>query len=111
MTEDVVKIPVLNLEIPKPKPWDLAALAAVAVGLVAAVANLMTSGMRQPGSFVSTPLTMVFVLVQLLVCLGSLMLLGKTAKEGTIHGNLFSLAGMFIGLVGVMLAAAIWAVA
>lgn len=111
MTDNVVKIPVLNLEIPKPRPWDLAALVAVIVGLATAAANLMTSGMRQPGNFVSTPLTIVFVLVQLLVCLGSLMLLGKTAKEGTIHGNLLSLGGMFIGLVGVMLAAAIWAAA
>jgi hypothetical protein len=111
MAEDVVKIPVLNLEIPKPKPWDLAALAAVVAGLAAAIANLTTSGMTQPGSFVSTPLTVVFVLVQLVVCLGSLMLLGKTATEGTIHGNLLSIGGMLIGLTGVMLAAAIWAAA
>ena len=48
MTEGVVKLPFLNLEIPKPKPWDLIALAAVVVGLAAAVANLLMAGMRQP---------------------------------------------------------------
>jgi len=111
MAEEFVTIPVLKLEIPKPKPWDLAALAALIVGLAAAVANLATSGMTRPGAFVSTPLTIVFVLLQLTVCLGSLLLLGKTAKEGTIHGNLLSVTGMLVGLTGVMLAAAIWAAA
>jgi len=111
MAADVFKIPVLNLEIPRPKPWDLAALAAVVIGVAAAIANLMTSGMTQPGSFVSTPLTMLFVALQLVVCLGSLMILGKTAKEGTIHGNLLSVTGMLIGLTGILLAAAIWAAA
>lgn len=111
MAEDVITIPVLKLEIPRPKPWDLVALAAVATGIAAAVANLVTSGMTQPGSFVSTPLTVLFVLLQLAVCLGSLLLLGKTAKEGTIHGNLLAVTGMFVGLTGVLLAAAIWVAA
>ena len=54
-------------------------------------------------------MTLGFVLVQMAVCLGRLMVLGKTAKEGTIHGNLFSVGGMMIGLGGVLLAAALWA--
>lgn len=109
MAEDVIKVPVLNLEIPKPRKWDFIALAVLIAGLAAAVANIMTAGVTQPGTSTSTAMTLGFTLIQLVVCLGSLMVLGKTAKEGTIHGNLFSVGGMMIGLGGVLLAAALWA--
>jgi hypothetical protein len=111
MAEDVFTIPILKLEIPKPKPWDLIALVALAGGFAVAVANVLFSGIARSGASVSSPLTLGFVVVHLIVCLGSLMILGKTAKEGTIHGNLFAVGGMFVGLSGVMLAAALWAVA
>jgi hypothetical protein len=111
MAEDVVKVPVLNLEIPKPKKWDFIALAVLIGGLVAAVANIISSGITEPGASASTNMSLAFVLVQMAVCLGSLMVLGKTAKEGTIHGNLFAVGGMMIGLGGVLLAAALWAAA
>jgi hypothetical protein len=39
------------------------------------------------------------------------LLLGKTAKEGTIWGNLAAIGGMFIGVSGVLLAAALWVAA
>jgi hypothetical protein len=39
------------------------------------------------------------------------MLLGKTAKEGTGWGNFASIAGTFVGMGGVLLAAALWAAA
>lgn len=111
MAEDVFKVPVLNLEIPKPRKWDFIALAVLVAGIVAAGANIATSGITEPGASASTNMSLVFVLTQLTVCLGSLMVLGKTAKEGTIHGNLFAVGGMMIGLGGVLLAAALWAAA
>ena len=111
MAEGVLKLPILNWEIPIPKKWDLAPLALVVVGVALTGANLTASGVREPGAAISTGLTLVFFLLQLGVCLGSLMLLGKTAKEGTIHGNLLSLLGTGVGLMGIMLAAALWAAA
>ena len=111
MADDVFVVPVLKLEIPKPKPWDLIALAALLGGLAVAVANVFAVGMNRPGATVSTSLTLGFAIAHLVVCLGSLMILGKTAKEGTIHGNLFAVGGMFVGLGGFLLAAAIWAAA
>jgi hypothetical protein len=109
MAENVIKVPVLNLEIPKPRKWDFIALAMLIAGFATATANIMASGITQPGSSTSTGMTIGFILMQLVVGLGSLMVLGKTAKEGTIHGNLFSVGGMMIGLGGVLLAAALWA--
>ena len=108
MASDVVKVPVLNLEIPKPKKWDLVALAALIAGFVAAAANIATSGTTETGASASAGMSLGFVLIQLVVSLGSLMVLGKTAKEGTIHGNLFAVGGMMVGLGGVLLAAALW---
>ena len=115
MADDVLKVPVLNLEIPKPqipKPkfWDFVALAVTLAGLVACGANLAASGIMTPGAVVSTPMTLAFTLFGLAVSAGSLLVLGKTAKEGTIHGNLFAVGGMMVGLGGAMLAAALWAV-
>jgi len=111
MAEDVVKVPVLNLEIPKPKKWDFIALAVLVAGLATIVANIVTSGITEPGISVSTGSALAFGLMQMGISLGSLMVLGKTAKEGTIHGNLFSIGGMMVGLGGVLLAAALWAAA
>lgn len=111
MAEDALKIPVVNMEIPKPKLWDFIALAVTLVGLVASAANLKASGIVTPGASVSTSLTLVFITVGLAICVASLLVLGKTAKEGTIHGNLFAVAGMCVGLGGSMLAAALWAIA
>lgn len=111
MAEKVFEVPLIQIEIPKPKPWDFAALAVVLAGMAAAAANLTFSRMTEPGVSVSTALTLVFVLLQLAVCLGSLLVLGKTAKEGTLHGNLLAVAGMFVGLGGCLLAAALWAIA
>jgi hypothetical protein len=98
----------LQLGLPRPTRWDLITMAAAAVGVVLAGLNWHLSQTRPGGAGVFTPL---FALVQLGVCLGSLMLLGKTAKEGTIWGNLAAVAGMFIGMGGMLLAAALWAAA
>ncbi len=111
MAEDVITLPVLKWEIPKPKKWDFIALVVLIVGVVAAAMNVGASGLMRPGSSVSQGASLVFSLVQLAITCVSLLVLGKTAKEGTIHGNLFALAGMGIGLGGMMLAAALWAIA
>lgn len=111
MAEDVLKLPFLKLEIPKPKKWDFVALAVTVAGLAAVAANIAVSGVRQPGVLTSTPMTVFFVLAQLSVACLSLLVLGKTSKEGTIHGNLLAVAGMGVGLLGAMLAAALWAAA
>ena len=42
---------------------------------------------------------------------GGLLILGKTAKEGTWWGNLAAVGTMFVGMSGMLLAAAIWATA
>jgi hypothetical protein len=39
------------------------------------------------------------------------MVLGKTAKEGTIWGNLFAVGACVVGMSGVLLASAMWALA
>ena len=111
MADDVLKVPVLKLEIPRPRFWDLVAGGITLGGLATCAANLAASGIVRPGASISTSLSVLFMVVGLAVCVGSLLVLGKTAKEGTIHGNLLALAGMFIGLGGAMLAAALWALA
>lgn len=93
----------LKLDLPRPKLWDLIAAAVAAIGVVLAGANIQSS---QGGG-----LTGFFVIAQLTVCLGSLMILGKTAKEGTIWGNLAAVGGMLVGMSGVLLAAALWTAA
>lgn len=91
----------LKLDLPRPKLWDLIAAAVAVSGVMLAGANIQGGG--APGR------TGFFAFAQLAVCLGSLMVLGKTAKQGTIWGNLAAVAGMFVGMSGVLLAAALWA--
>jgi hypothetical protein len=92
---------------PSPR-WDLAALALLGLGAILMAANWQASQARPTGSggFVA-----LFVFAQLGVCIASLFVLGKTAKEGTFWGNVAALAGMFVGMGGVLLAAALWAAA
>ena len=60
-----------------------------------------------PGTSLSGKLTFIIVLIQLAVMSIALLVLGKTAKEGTIWGNLMAVAGMTAGMSGVLLAAAL----
>ncbi len=106
-----MKLPSIKLDIPKPKLWDLVTGGALVAGCALAAANWMAAQNQQPGVSVSNGTTLLFVLVQLAVCLACLLLLGKTAKDGTIWGNLAAVAGMFVGMSGVLLAAALWAAA
>jgi drug/metabolite transporter (DMT)-like permease len=104
-------LPSLKDDFPKPTLWDLAALAMLAVGGVAMAANLLAAKSTGPGSALSGTQTSLFVTTGLAVCIGCLLLLGKTSKEGTIWGNLAAIGGMFVGVSAVLLAAALWAAA
>lgn len=96
----------LKVSVPKLKRWDWIALAVVVVSLALAGANWFASMERGIDG-----LTPGFAFAQLILCLGSLMVLGKTAKEGTLWGNLAAVAGMLAGMSGVLLAAALWVAA
>lgn len=98
----------LKLGFPKLARWDWIALALLGVGAVLMGANWQAAQASPTGSggFVA-----LFVFAQLAICIASLFVLGKTAKEGTFWGNVAALAGMFVGMGGVLLAAALWAAA
>jgi hypothetical protein len=103
------KLPKLNL--PRPTRWDLYAIATLGLGAILAAASLMIGLSKPAGEPYPSGWTAVFVFGQLAVSCGGLMLLGKTAKEGTVWGNLASLLATFLGIGGVLLAAALWAAA
>ncbi len=107
----VLKLPSIKIEVPRPRLWDLVTGVVLVIGCVLCVMNWMAAQGKAPGTSLSSDLTLRFVLLQLAVCMVSLMLLGKTAKAGTIWGNLAALGGMFVGMSGVLLAAALWAAA
>jgi hypothetical protein len=99
-----------QIDIVKPKPWDLIALAVLVAGAVLSGVNLMIARGTDQGA-ISGIATAGFVTAQLIVCLLGLIVLGKTAKEGTIWGNLFAVGACFVGMSGVLLASALWALA
>ena len=96
---------------PKPKAWDLIAVVIMGTAAVAAALNWIAAQKTAPGASLSGNLTLLFVLAQATIGSVSLMVLGKTAKEGTLWGNLAALGGLFAGLSGILLAAALWIVA
>ncbi|HEV7509786.1 MAG TPA: hypothetical protein VGS07_33240 [Thermoanaerobaculia bacterium] len=100
-----------KIDLPRPLRWDWIAIASLVVGVVFIAANLAI-GLKKPvGEPFPSAWTGVFVFGQLAVACGGLMLLGKTAKEGTGWGNAASLLAMIVGISGVLLAAALWAAA
>jgi hypothetical protein len=109
MEGGVLKLPRISL--PRPTRWDAAAGVALAVSAGLAALNLGLAAKQPPGASISGALTALFVLAQFVASLGSLFLLGKTVKEGTLLGNLLAVAGLFAGMGGVLLAAALWATA
>ena len=64
-----------------------------------------------PGESMAGWLTTTMVLGQLLLASLGLIVLGKTAKEGTLWGNLTATAAMLAGVSGMLLATALWAIA
>ena len=103
-----LKLP--KIEIVKPRPWDFIALAVLVLGAVFSGVNLMIARSTEEGA-ISGIATAGFVVAALIVCIGGLMVLGKTAKEGTIWGNLFAVGACVVGMSGVLLASALWALA
>ena len=100
-----------KLALPKLAKWDVIALVALIAGGALIAANLALVTRKAPGTSMGGAVTGLFVLAQVAVALGGLFVLGKTAKEGTLWGNLLALAGLFAGMSGVLLAAALWAAA
>ena len=96
-------------ELPRPTRWDLISIAVLAAGVVLAGANLSIAHSRPPGESFPQGLTTLFVFTHLAISLAGLMLLGKTAKEGTWWGNLAALGATFVGMGGLLLAGALWA--
>lgn len=103
-----LKLP--QIDIVKPKPWDFIALAVLGVGVVLTGVNLMMARATEEGA-ISGGATAAFVTLQLLICFAGLMVLGKTAKEGTIWGNLLAVGACLVGMSGVLLASTLWALA
>ena len=104
-----MKLP--QIEFVKPKKWDLGSLVVLVIGVILTGANVgLSHGASGPGS-VSGGATTFFVTVQLGVCFLGLLVLGKTAAEGTIWGNLFAGGAGFVGMSGVLLASTMWALA
>lgn len=111
MGEHAIKLPLLGWELPRPKKWDLSALLVLVVSMLLAGANLQAALGQAPGESVSSWLTLAMVLGQLGLASLALFVLGKTAKEGTIWGNLISVAALLAGVGGFLLATALWATA
>jgi hypothetical protein len=109
---EAVKMPWLKLpKLPRPARWDYFAIATLVLGAIVAAVNLRIGLTKPAGEPYPSGLTTLFAFVQLAVACGGLMLLGKTAKEGTGWGNAASLLATFLGMGGVLLAAALWAAA
>lgn len=105
-----LKLPQIQLG-PRPKRWDLFAIAVLILAVVLAAISWRTARAQLPGVSPSTSFTSTVALVQLAIGTISLLLLGKTATEGTLWGILAAVGGMFAGLSGVLLAAALWVAA
>jgi hypothetical protein len=101
----------LEIDVVKPRMWDLVAIGLFGIGFVIAAAGMGKALTSAAASQISSGAMIALAWVQAAICLGSLLILGKTAKEGTIWGNLAAVAGMFVGMSGVLLAAALWAAA
>ena len=111
MAEDAIKLPLLGWELPKPVKWDLVA-GLILVGSVVVAGLNLGSALGQPaGAAPAGWLTLAMVLAQLALASLALLVLGKTAKEGTLWGNLASVAAMLAGVSGFLLATALWAIA
>ncbi len=111
MGEDAIKLPVLGWELPRPRKWDISAVLVFAASIVLAGVNLKSALGQAPGESIAGWLTTAMVFGQLILASLSLIVLGKTAKEGTLWGNLTAVAALLAGMSGVLLATALWATA
>lgn len=93
----------------KPKIWDLAALLVLGGTGALAFGNLALSLQNTSSGSISGAATFFFATANMMICALALMVLGKTAKMGTIWGNLLAIAALLAGMSGVLLASALWA--
>ncbi len=107
----VLASPAMLQDLPKPKIWDFVAIATAGLGFAVAAANASIALGGPAGQAPSDAFTLAMVLSQALIASASLFILGKTAKHGTLWGNLGAVAGMLIGVSGVLLAGAMWVAA
>jgi hypothetical protein len=98
-----------KLDLPKPRRWDFVAGVLVVISLALVGANVAASRGTPPGASIPTGLSLLFALAQMALATASLLVLGKTAREGTLWGNFLAVAGLLAGMSGVLLAAAMWA--
>ena len=103
-----MKLPSLNISVPRPTISDMMAVGVLIVGAALAGMNWTLATSKGVGESLSTNEALGFALLQLGVCTVSLGMLGLTAKRGTIIGNLASVAGIMLGASGGLLAAALW---
>jgi hypothetical protein len=112
MEGEALKLPSFKLpQLPRPARWDWFAAGALLLGFLFIGINLSIAFSKPPDRPFPSGLLPLFVFGGLVVSCGGLLLLGKTAKEGTGWGNLFSILAMLVGMGGVLLAAALWAAA
>lgn len=107
MSETAFTVPRLGWEIPKPRFWDFVAIGLLVLAVLIAGWTRMAAANLAPGEDISAWLSGTWAALQLALSIGSLMVLGKTAKEGTIHGILAAVLGCLMGLNGLFLAAAL----
>jgi Ni,Fe-hydrogenase I cytochrome b subunit len=107
--EASLKLP--KLDLPRPAKWDFITIGVLLVSGVLIGVNLLMAGKKAPEAPFPSAAAIAFIVIQLALSCVGLMLLGKTAKEGTWWGNLASLATMLAGMSGVLLATALWAAA
>src|SRR5437868_4449390 len=91
----------------RPTRWDLITVAVLVVGFVLMGANFAVVHHKKPEEPFPGGLTALFCFAQLAVSLVGLMLLGKTAKEGTWWGNIAAILAMLVGMGGILLASAL----
>lgn len=107
MSEDAFTIPRLGWEIPKPRFWDWVAIGLLILSLLLVGWAKHAAASLEPGQDIPRLLSGLWIVLQLAISIGGLMVLGKTAKEGTIHGNLAAVVASLMGLNGMFLAAAL----
>ena len=97
----------MKIEIVKPKTWDASGAIVLGAAMVLAGANLMLSS--RSAVSISGATTIVFVFLHMGLCLLCFMVLGKTASQGTIWGNMLALTASLVAGSGTLLATALWA--
>ena len=105
-----LKLPKIQLG-PRPRKWDLFAVAVLVLAVALAAISWRAARGQAPGMAPSGDFISIVALTQLAIGSISLLLLGKTATDGTLWGNLAAVGGMLAGLGGVLLAAALWVAA